>query len=86
MWDDLINRHCQAKEQGELMSKYNKLWEYIQKQNEEECRLSFQRIEEIAGTALDHSFLTFKKELPAYGYHVEKISMKEKTVLFYKNK
>lgn len=77
-----MNERFQGKEQGELMSKYNKLWEYIQKQNEEECRLSFQRIEEIAGTALDHS----KKELPAYGYHVEKISMKEKTVLFYKNK
>ncbi len=29
---------------------------------------------------IDHSFLTFKKELEAYGFKIGKISMKEKTV------
>ena len=31
---------------------------------------------------IDHSFLTYKKELPACGWNVKKISMKEQTVLF----
>lgn len=31
---------------------------------------------------IDHAFLTYKKELAAYGYRVEKISMKAKTVAF----
>ena len=39
-------------------------------------------IENIAGVPIDHSFLTYKKELLEYGYKVGKISMKEKTVNF----
>ena len=31
---------------------------------------------------MDHSFLTYKKELKEYGYEVRKISMKEQTVTF----
>lgn len=45
-------------------------------------KLSFEEIAQIAGTAVDHSFLTYKKELLAYGYRAEKISMKEQTILF----
>lgn len=33
---------------------------------------------------IDHSLLTYKKELLSYGYKVEKISMKEHTVTFEK--
>lgn len=33
---------------------------------------------------MNHSFLTYKKELKEYGYEVEKISMKEKTITFNK--
>ena len=33
---------------------------------------------------MDHSFLSYKKELSEYGYQVGKISMKEQTVLFNK--
>ena len=33
---------------------------------------------------IDHSFLTYKKELIEYGYKVGKISMKEQTVEFMK--
>ena len=44
--------------------------------------LSFEDIGRIAGVPIDHSFLTYKKELAAYGYQVEKISMKGQTVTF----
>ena len=44
--------------------------------------LIFEEIERIAGVPIDHAFLTYKKELAAYGYRVEKISMKAKTVAF----
>lgn len=62
------------------MSKYDALWKYIQKNGKESFRLSFAEIEKIAGVPIDHSFLTYKKELLNYGYKVEKISMKEQTV------
>ena len=67
------------------MSKYNALWEYIQKKGEESIRLTFEEIQDIAGIPIDHSFLKYKKELPEYGYQVGKISMKEQTVMFHKN-
>ena len=67
------------------MSKYNALWEYIQKKGEESIRLTFEEIQEIAGIPIDHSFLKYKKELTEYGYQVGKISMKEQTVMFHKN-
>ena len=44
--------------------------------------LSFAEISQIAGVELDHSFLTAKKELPAYGWQVGRISMKDRTVTF----
>lgn len=64
------------------MSKYDSLWEYIGKCGEREITLSYEEIEKICGVPKDHSFLTYKKELGCYGYRVEKISMKDKTVLF----
>ena len=64
------------------MSKYTPLWEYLQKEAGTSRKLTFGEMGEIAGVPLDHSFLTFKKELPAYGWQVQKISMKEQTVLF----
>lgn len=68
------------------MSKYNKLWEYIEKCNTQHLVLTFEEINSIAGVPLDHSFLKYKKELLEYGYKVEKISMKENKVSFMKNK
>lgn len=47
-------------------------------------KLTFDEIQEIVGVGIDHSFLSYKKELCQYGYQVEKISLKEKTVLFRK--
>lgn len=66
------------------MSKYDLLWVHVQKSGQESIQLSFADIERISGSAIDHSFLRYKKELPAYGYQVEKISMKEQTVRFVK--
>ena len=66
------------------MSKYNALWEYVQKSGKESFRLTFEEIQNIAGIPIDHSFLKYKKELTEYGWQVGKISMKEQTVLFHK--
>ncbi len=64
------------------MSKYQPLWEHIQTINADKLSLSYGEIESILGFPIDHSFLTYKKELPAYGWSVKKISMKEETVHF----
>lgn len=66
------------------MSKYNALWEYVQKSGKKSFQLSFEEIQNIAGIPIDHSFLKYKKELTDYGYQVGKISMKEQTVCFRK--
>ena len=66
------------------MSKYNALWECVQKSEKEAFLLTFEEIQEIAGIPIDHSFLKYKKELAEYGWQVGKISMKNETVLFHK--
>ena len=67
------------------MSKYDKLWEYVGGRGEDSFKLSFAQIADIAGVPLDHSFLSCKMELTAYGYAVGRISMKNRTVLFIKS-
>lgn len=64
------------------MSKYSPLWEYIKDCGKEKLQLTFNEIESIVGIPIDHSFLTFKKELVEYGYTVGKISIKLQTVTF----
>ncbi len=64
------------------MSKYNALWEYVKNDGRQSFKLTFAQIQDIAGIPIDHSFLTYKKELAEYGYQVGKISMKEQTVIF----
>lgn len=66
------------------MSKYDTLWNYIANRMQDSFLLTFEEIEKICGFPIDHAFLTFKKELLAYGYRVGKISMKEKNVAFEK--
>ncbi len=66
------------------MSKYDALWEYVQKNGSPSFQLTFDEIRKIAGIPIDHSFLKYKKELTEYGYQVGKISMKEQTILFRK--
>lgn len=66
------------------MSKYNSLWEYVQKNGSPSFKLTFDEIKDNAGVEIDHSFLNYKKELTQYGYQVGKISLKEQTVIFNK--
>jgi len=66
------------------MSKYYPLWEYVQKNGNQSFKLTFDEIEKITGIPIDHSFLTYKKELIEFGYQVGKISLKEQTVIFNK--
>lgn len=66
------------------MSKYDALWEYVQRQEKNVLTLSFDEIRDIAGISADHSFLNYKKELTKCGYTVSKISLKEQTVIFRK--
>ena len=67
------------------MSKYNAVWEYVVSRGESRFLLTFDEIRQIAGLEIDHSFLTYKKELLPYGYAVGKISLKAQTVEFLKN-
>ncbi len=68
------------------MSKYSVLWEYVFASGKDELSLSFDEIGQICGFPIDHSFLTYKKELSEFGWGVKKISMKEKTVIFEREK
>lgn len=67
------------------MSKYEKLWMYLKTQTSQKITLTYAEIEKIGGVPLDHSFLTYKKELLDFGWSVQKISMKNKTVAFEKS-
>ena len=62
------------------MGKYEPLWNYVK----ENYKLTYEEIKSILGFEIDHSFLTYKKELKEYGYEVSKISMREKAVSFNK--
>lgn len=66
------------------MSKYEPLWKYLKENMKENYKLFYEEIKNILGFDIDHSFLTYKKELKEYGYEVGKISMKEKTIIFNK--
>lgn len=64
------------------MSKYDPLWDYVKEMEGPSLTLTFDEIQKIAGIPIDHSFLTYKKELLACGWQVGKISMKNRTVKF----
>ena len=65
------------------MSKYEPLWNFV-KEKENDFILNYEQVEKILGFPIDHSFLTFKKELTNYGWQVGKISTKNKNVKFIK--
>lgn len=67
------------------MSKYEPLWKWIQNNGTDSFQLTYAEIENILGFPIDHSFLTFKKELLNFGFAVGKISMKNQTVSFERN-
>ena len=68
------------------MRKYALLWEKIhllyKQAGKEQLTLKFEEIENLCGKTIDHSFLTYKKDLQKLGYTVKKISLKEKTIIF----
>ncbi len=68
------------------MSKYDLLWEKIdllfKQAGKEQLTLKFEEIENLCGITIDHSFLTYKKDLQKLNYTVKKISLKEKTIIF----
>ena len=66
------------------MSKYEPLWKYIIDNQKTEYKFTYEEIRNILGFDIDHSFLTYKKELLGYRYKVTKISIKEKYVLIHK--
>ena len=66
------------------MSKYDRLWDYIAKENKQSLVLSFDEIKGINGIEIDHSFLNYRKELLNYGYCAGKISLKCKNIEFHK--
>ena len=69
-----------------MTSKYDKLWKYIKENDKEEYVLSYEDVKDILGFDIDHSFLTYKKELKEYGYEVGKISLKINNITFKKIK
>jgi len=68
------------------MSRYDRLWEHIKREDKDILLLSFEEIGKIADVSIDHSFLNYKKELLDFGYQVNKISLKNQTVIFIKIK
>ena len=66
------------------MSKYEPLWKWIGENGTDTFKLTYAEIENILGFPLDHSFLTYKKELAEYGFAVGRISLKNQTVSFEK--
>ena len=66
------------------MSKYDSLWKYVVENNKNVYKLTYDEIKRIIGFDIDHSFLTYKKELLSYGYKVKNISMKDKIVTIVK--
>ena len=66
------------------MSKYEPLWNYLKENKKKSYKLTYEEIKNVLGFEIDHSFLSYKKELKVYGYEVGKISIKEKTVIFNK--
>lgn len=66
------------------MNKYEPLWEYIKDNKKDRYELLYEDIRNILGFEIDHSFLTYKKELLSYGYRVKKISIKDKKIIICK--
>ena len=54
------------------MSKYDALWKYVSEAGKDSLKLTYAKIENVAGMPIDHSFLTYKKELIEYGQKVGK--------------
>lgn len=61
------------------MSKYDLLWQAVRQSEADTLTLTLEEAARLAGVPIDHSFLTFKRELSAYGYSVKRVSLKAQT-------
>ena len=68
--------------QNRRVSKYDPLWHHVGTQQESSLTMTFDEIKAILGFDIDHSFLNYKKELLTSGWQVDKISLKNRTVIF----
>jgi len=66
------------------MGRYEPLWKYLKENNKDNYKLTFTEIKNILGFPIDHSFLTYKKEAKEYDYEIERISIKEETIIINK--
>ncbi len=66
------------------MSKYQPLWDYVMQSKAFPFQLTIEEVQQILGFSFDRSFLNAKKELVDRGYSVEKISLKNKYIIFNK--
>lgn len=64
------------------MSKYDLLWQAVRQSEADTLTLTLEEAARLAGVPIDHSFLTFKRELSAYGYSVKRVSLKAQTLTF----
>jgi len=64
------------------VSKYDPLWCHVEAHREPTLTMTFDEIAAILGFDIDHSFLNYKKELLVSGWQVDKISLKNRTVIF----
>lgn len=67
-----------------MMSEYKPLWDYLKENKKDKYEMTYEEIKNILGFNIDHSFLTYKKELKKYGYEVKKISLKNKLIIIVK--
>ena len=70
------------------MSKYYILWQKIKEifdnQNLNVLTLTFAETEKLGNVKIDHSLLTHKKDLLLFGVEIQKISLKNKVIIFKK--
>ena len=66
------------------MSKYELFWKKVAENGNETQIYTFEDVRSATGYQIEHSFLTYKKELLEFGYEVSKISVKNKTILIKK--
>ena len=66
------------------MDKYIKLRQRFERKEEAQIVLTFEEIKDIAWIEIDHSFLSYKKNLEKYWYTLVQISQKDKFMKFEK--
>lgn len=69
-----------------MSSKYDALWQYVEKLEGETHTLSFSEAAQVLGFPVDHSLLRYKKDLLSYGWKVGKISLKQERIQFSRTK